>query len=65
MILLFGCVYVINVIALSFVWNIYLSDSTMNDVLFGAGKSEINRGVSTGTLLVKANWSMIWHVGPK
>ena len=24
----------------------------MNDVLFGAGKSEINRGVSTGTLLV-------------
>jgi len=24
----------------------------MNDVLFGARKSEINRGVSTGTLLV-------------
>ena len=52
MILLFGCVYVINVIALSFVWNIYLSDSTMNDVLFGARKSEINRGISTGPLLV-------------
>ena len=52
MILLFGCVYVINVIALSFVWNIYLSESTMNDVLFGARKSEINRGVSTDTLLV-------------
>ena len=44
--------YVINVIALSFVWNIYLSDSTINDVLFGARKPEINRGVSTGTLLV-------------
>ena len=53
--LYFGCIYVINVIALSFVWNIYLSDSTMNDVLFGAGKSEINRGVSAGTLLVWSN----------
>ena len=31
----------------------------MNDVLFGARKSEINRGVSTGTLLVLEKSSLV------
>jgi len=31
----------------------------MNDVLFGARKSEINRGVSTGTLLVLEKGSLV------
>jgi len=47
----YGCVCVINIITLFFVWNIYLSVWTMDHVLFGV-RLKFTRGVSTCTLLV-------------
>ena len=49
--LLSGCVCVINIIALFFVWNIYFSIWCMDHMLFGVSL-KFTRGVSTGTLLV-------------
>ena len=50
-ILLSGCVCVINIIALFFVWNIYFSIWCMYHMLFGVSL-KFTRAISTGTLLV-------------
>ena len=46
-----GCVFVINIITLFFVWNIYFSIWTMDHVLFNVRLKFIH-DVSTNTLLV-------------
>ena len=53
-ILLSGCVCVIDIIALFFVWNIYFSIWCMDHMLFGVSL-KFTRGVSTGTLLVSCS----------